>query len=52
MMRTYRALLHGDHLEWLEEAPELRTDVPLHVHVTVLEPRRGARTRVRHGSPA
>jgi len=36
-MRTYRALLHGDHLEWLEEAPEPQTDAPLHVHVTVLE---------------
>jgi hypothetical protein len=30
MMRTYRALLHGDRLEWLEDAP-------LRVHVTVLE---------------
>lgn len=36
-MRTYRALLHGDRLEWLEEGPEPRTDVPLRVHVTVLE---------------
>jgi hypothetical protein len=37
-MRTYRALLRGDHLEWLEEAPESQTDAPLRVHVTVLEP--------------
>ena len=36
-MRTYRALLHGDHLEWLEEVPESQTNTPLHVHVTVLE---------------
>jgi hypothetical protein len=36
-MRTYRALLHGDHLEWLEEAPESQTDAPLRVYVTVLE---------------
>ena len=36
-MRTYRAILRGDHLEWLEEAPEPQTDAPLHVHVTVLE---------------
>ena len=36
-MRTYRALLRGDHLEWLEEAPEPQTDAPLRVHVTVLE---------------
>ena len=36
-MHTYRALLRGDHLEWLEEAPEPQTDAPLRVHVTVLE---------------
>jgi hypothetical protein len=36
-MRIYRALLHGDRLEWLEDAPEAQTDAPLHVHVTVLE---------------
>jgi hypothetical protein len=36
-MRTYRALLHGDRLEWLEDAPEPQTDAPLRVHVTVLE---------------
>ena len=32
-MRTYRALLRGDHLEWLGEAPELQTDAPLSVYV-------------------
>ena len=37
-MRTYRAILHGDRLEWLEEAPEPQTDAPLRVQVTVLEP--------------
>jgi hypothetical protein len=37
MMRTYKALLRGDHLEWLEEAPEPQPDAPLRVHVTVLE---------------
>jgi hypothetical protein len=36
-MHTYKALLHGDRLEWLEEAPEIQTDAPLRVHVTVLE---------------
>jgi hypothetical protein len=36
-MRTYRALLHGDRLEWLEDAPESQTDAPLRVHVTVVE---------------
>jgi hypothetical protein len=36
-MRTYRALLHGDRLEWLGEAPESQADVPLRVDVTVVE---------------
>ncbi len=37
-MRTYKALLRGDRLEWLGETPESQTDAPLRVHVTVLEP--------------
>ena len=36
-MRSYRALLHGDRIEWIEEVPESQTDAPLQVHVTVLE---------------
>jgi hypothetical protein len=36
-MHTYRALLHGNRLEWLEDAPASPTDVPVSVHVTVLE---------------
>ena len=36
-MRTYKALLRGDRLEWLGEAPEPQTDAPLSVHVTVLD---------------
>ena len=36
-MRTYRALLRRDRLEWLGEGPEPQTDAPLSVHVTVLE---------------
>jgi hypothetical protein len=46
-MRTYRALLRGDHLEWLEEAPEPRTDTPLRVHVTVLEQESPAEAQAR-----
>ena len=38
MMRTYRALLRGDRLEWLGEAPASQTDAPLSVHVTIVEP--------------
>jgi hypothetical protein len=36
-MRTYRALLRGDRLEWLGEAPESQTDAPLSVQVIILE---------------
>jgi len=36
-MRMYRALLHGDRLEWLGEAPESQTDAPLSVQVIILE---------------
>ncbi len=36
-MRTYRALLRGDRLEWLGEAPECQTDSPLNVQVTLVE---------------
>jgi hypothetical protein len=37
MVRTYKALLRGNRLEWLEEAPEAQTDQPLSVQVTILE---------------
>jgi len=36
-MRTYRALLRGDCLEWRGEAPESRTDAPLSVQVIILD---------------
>ena len=36
-MHPYRALLHGDRLEWLGEAPESQADTPLRVDVTVVE---------------
>ena len=42
MVRTYRALLRGNRLEWLEEAPEAQTDQPLSVQVTIIEQRTGA----------
>jgi hypothetical protein len=47
MMRTYKALLHGDRLEWLGEAPEPQTDAPLSVQVTVLEPEPSAEVHAR-----
>ena len=37
-MRTYTALLRGDRLEWLGEAPESQTDAPLRIQVTIVEP--------------
>ena len=47
MMRTYKALLRGDRLEWLGEAPEPQTAAPLSVHVTVLEREPPAEGRTR-----
>jgi hypothetical protein len=35
MLRTYRAILHGDHVEWLDKPPEQTQSVP--VHITLLE---------------
>ena len=35
MLRTYKAILHGDHVEWLDKPPEQTQSVP--VHITLLE---------------
>ena len=35
MLRTYKAILHGDHVEWLDKRPEQTQPVP--VHITPLE---------------
>jgi hypothetical protein len=37
MIRTYKALLRGNSLEWIGEAPERSEDHPITVEVTVLE---------------
>jgi hypothetical protein len=42
MVRTYKALLRGNRLEWLGEAPEAQTDQPLSVQVTISEQGTGA----------
>ena len=36
MLRTYNAVLTGNHLEWTEDTPEL-SDRPQEVYVTFLE---------------
>ena len=36
MLETYKAILHGDTLEWVGEKP-VSTDAGMEVHVTVLE---------------
>lgn len=36
MLRTFKAVLKGNRLEWADEAPE-QGDRPINVHVTVLE---------------
>ncbi len=35
MLRTYKAILHGDHVEWLDKRPEHTQPVP--VNITPLE---------------
>lgn len=35
MLQTYKAILHGDHVEWLEQPPEKPR--PVQVHITFLE---------------
>ncbi len=35
ILRTYKAILHGDHVEWLDQRPEQTQPVP--VHITPLE---------------
>jgi hypothetical protein len=45
MLRTYRAILHGDQVEWLEPPPEKSRAVQ--VHITVLEEPTAEPTRER-----
>jgi hypothetical protein len=35
MLQTYKAILHGDHVEWLEKPPE--KPHPVEVQITFLE---------------
>ncbi len=35
MLQTYKAILYGDHVEWLEQPPE--KPHPVQVHITFLE---------------
>jgi hypothetical protein len=37
MNRTYEAILHGDHLEWTGEVPELIAGKPVRVQVTLVD---------------
>lgn len=48
MHATYRAVLHGNHLEWKDEEPEVQPDRDVEVFVTILdvsEPAATAKTR-------
>ena len=45
MLRTYKAILHGDQVEWLEQPPEQSR--PVQVHITVLEEPTAQPTRER-----
>lgn len=35
MLRTYKAILHGDQVQWIDTPPERAR--PVQVHITVLE---------------
>lgn len=48
MLRTYKAILHGNTLDWVSEKPVL-TDEGKEVHVTVLE---GQKTRLQSDGQA
>ncbi len=45
MLRTYKAILHGDQVEWLEQPPE--KSGPVQVQITVLEEPTAEPTRER-----
>lgn len=45
MLRTYKAILHGDQVEWLDKPPEKSSAVQ--VHITVLEEPSAEPTRER-----
>ena len=47
MVRLYKALLRGNSLEWIGEAPERSDDYPITVEVTVLEESYPAEARSR-----
>lgn len=37
MNRTYEAILHGDHLEWTGEPPDLAPGRPVRVQITLVD---------------
>jgi hypothetical protein len=37
MLCTYRATLRGQALEWADRPPHLRPEVPVEVHITILD---------------
>jgi hypothetical protein len=47
MLRTYRAILHGDHVEWLDQRPEQPRPVPVHITPPEGDPLEPARERGR-----
>lgn len=47
MLRTYKAILHGDHVEWLDKPPAQTQPVPVHITPLLDAPLEPARERGR-----
>lgn len=47
MLRTYQAILHGDHVERLDQPPEQTPPVPVHITLLEKSPREPAGERGR-----
>jgi hypothetical protein len=52
MLRTYKAILHGDRVEWLDQRPEQTQPVPVHITPLQDDPVESAQERGRSAAEA
>lgn len=50
MSHTYRAILRGDHIQWLDKPPKSRQSVPVHITLIPREDERGTRGKAMAGA--